>query len=285
MPAPLLPAIADLPLHAQLMLGVVAGSGLACLGLALAGMVIRAWRRPACELDGLPPLPARFPFAGDQILTALFTGFLLYSAASGLLSSSEGGEESLEALSWSVLILGLATHLALYLPMLLRYAWLHPWRRPAHPWWHYVTQPIIYWLAICAAVLLLQLIGFTPWLIRVTQCPEYQDLVLIFSKGDSMQKLYIIASAVLIAPLGEECCFRAFLYTTLRRWGGCVPAACCSALLFGAIHGSLAQLVPLTIFGLAQCVAYEKARSLWLPIAIHMLFNSASLLATALMLP
>ena len=55
-------------------------------------------------------------------------------------------------------------------------------------------------------------------------------------------------------------------------------AALASALFFSVVHGSLTQFIPLTLFALIQCWAYERARSLWLPILLHMLFNGISCL-------
>ncbi len=279
LPTDLIDRLMNLPLHAHIMLAVIVASGLACLAVVLLGMLSGSVRAAHAAPEGLPPLPARFPRAVDQIYTGLFVFFLLWHAAAGLF---QPGEESMRSLSWTLLLFSLAVQLAIYLPMLIRYAWVHPLQKPTRPWWQYVTMPLLFLALMYCCALLLKLSGFDDWLVRVTQCPEYQDVILIFSKGDSMQKLYITLCAVLIAPMAEECCFRGFLYTTLRRWGGRGAAAVCSALLFGAIHASLAQLAALTIFGIMQCIAYERARSLWLPIAIHMLFNSASLVVTGL---
>ncbi len=282
--APDLTELAGLPLHVQLMLTVIAGSGLACLAVvavgALCSSCLPAQRRPAA---GLPPLPPVFPYALDQLYTALFAAFLLFAAASSLLPS--GAAPKLPAFGWNAFLLGLATQIGLYLPMLIRYGLLHPVSPPTRPWWHYLALPVLVWVLIYLSILWLELSGFSPWLIRVTGCPEHQELILLFSRGTGLQKLYIIICAVIIAPVAEECCFRGFLYTTLRRWGGCAAAALASSLLFGAIHASLAQMLPLTLFGIAQCIAYEKTRSLWLPIAVHMLFNTTSIIATAYLLP
>ncbi len=284
-PASLLAEYAGLPLYVQLMLALVAGSGLACLGVVGVGSFFVGRRKRQIASTGLPALPSTFPYALDQLYTALFLFLLLWAAGAGLLPEESAPEAKKAPLSWSSLLLGVALQIGLYLPMLLRYGLLHPWQRPTRPWWHCLTLPLLFWAIIYLSVGMLEASGFSPWLIRVTQCPEHQELVLIFSRGDMMERLYIIICAIVVAPVAEECCFRGFLYTTLKRWGGCVAAALASALLFGAIHASLAQMVPLTLFGIAQCIAYEKARSLWLPIAIHMLFNTTSLIATAITLP
>ena len=49
-----------------------------------------------------------------------------------------------------------------------------------------------------------------------------------------------------------------------------------TGLLFGAVHGNLLALLPLTILGIALALAYEYTGSLWAPIAIHFCFNAAT---------
>ena len=48
--------------------------------------------------------------------------------------------------------------------------------------------------------------------------------------------------------------------------------------MFSVIHASLAQTAALTIFGCVQCILYDKARSLWLPIMLHAVYNSITLI-------
>ncbi len=274
-----LPDIAQLPLHAQLMLAIIAGSGLLCLGIVLVGGLFSAQQSLRHAGAGLPPVPERFPCAGDQLFTAFFIAFILWTAAQALLAAPEDKETG--ELTWGWLVLGLATHLGLYMPMLVRYIWVHPRQPLSRPWWQYLALPLLAWGCIYLAAALLEGAGFNSWLIEVTQCPEHQDVVNTFASGDMKMKLYISLSAVFIAPVVEECCFRGFLYTTLRRWGGVAAATLASALLFGAIHSSLAQMLPLTLFGIVQCISYEKTRSLWLPIATHALFNALSLVVAS----
>ncbi len=274
----------DLPLHARLMLAVVLMSALACLAVVAVGAI----QRRRYRYEGLPPLPASFPHTCDQVGTAIFMCFILWGAVANLLpaeAAPAAADTAPRAFGWGALLAGLALQTGIYLPMLVRYGILHPWQPPTRPWRHYLALPVLVWAGIYLTIVLLDTGGFTTWLIRKTGCPEHQELVLLFSRGEALQRLYIILGAVVIAPIAEECCFRGFLYTSLRRWGGCAAATVASALLFGAIHASLAQMLPLTLFGIVQCIAYEKVRSLWLPIAVHMLFNSSSLIATALTLP
>lgn len=89
--------------------------------------------------------------------------------------------------------------------------------------------------------------------------------------------------AVIAAPAAEEVLFRGFLYgglrTRLRRGG----AAAFSALFFSLAHGMPLAAPVLFLLGLALAAAYERHRSLLLPVAIHAFFNLISLLASVLL--
>ena len=87
--------------------------------------------------------------------------------------------------------------------------------------------------------------------------------------------LFLAASIVLAAPIVEEVVFRGLVYTRLcrgmKRW----LAAILSAVIFGLVHGTLLQLVYTVPMGLLLCFFYDKYRSLWAPIVLHMSFNLA----------
>ncbi len=270
----------NVPLYDRLSILLLALSGLACLLVAAAGLMRRVTQ---AELPiGLPPLPpsARerdFPGVWDQAYTFVFIFFYLWSVTDSLGSpkapeTSDAGGESPWALMRGNLVL-----LAIYMPMLVRYALLPRWERPALSLRRCLAWPLLALLGIYVAVGATELLGLSGVITNLTGCPEKQEVMNVFIEGSRAEQISIAVSAVVIAPVCEECCFRGFLYATLKRWGGPVAAALASGMLFGAIHASLPQFIPLAIFGVAQCIAYEKAGSLWLPIAVHALFNTVSL--------
>lgn len=96
---------------------------------------------------------------------------------------------------------------------------------------------------------------------------------------------YIIA-AVVLAPIAEEVLFRGMLQTTFLRLTASRWAAVLSTgLIFAAIHllgGTVdaRALAPLFVLGVALGIAYERTGRLWVPIAMHMLFNAANVAIT-----
>jgi membrane protease YdiL (CAAX protease family) len=125
---------------------------------------------------------------------------------------------------------------------------------------------------------LMESFGFNHYLSELTGCPEQQNVVESMAKGTPEVKAVIACMAVLVAPITEECLFRGFIYNILKNKSGAISAAIASSILFSAVHTSLAQFIPLTLFALVQCYLYEKSRSLALPIIFHMLFNGVSTL-------
>ena len=92
----------------------------------------------------------------------------------------------------------------------------------------------------------------------------------------SRQQLFIFfLVGGVIGPIAEEIFFRGIVYGFFRQWG--VPLAVISStLLFVFIHPYGKNLpVAQTVGGIVFAVAYEKEKSLFVPITIHSLGNLA----------
>ncbi|MBQ8576368.1 MAG: CPBP family intramembrane metalloprotease [Clostridia bacterium] len=82
-----------------------------------------------------------------------------------------------------------------------------------------------------------------------------------------------VIATTFCAPLAEELIFRGLIYTRLRRGMPVGIAALLSALAFGALHGTMLHLLYTIPMGIILCLFYEKYRSLWAPVLLHMGFN------------
>lgn len=106
---------------------------------------------------------------------------------------------------------------------------------------------------------------------------KVQEVVTVFQTEKDPLLLGLMAfAAAIVAPLCEEVVFRGYLYPVLKKFSGPWIGALCSALVFSAAHGSLSALLPLFVFGLVLVALYEWTGSIWTPIAVHFLFNSAT---------
>ncbi len=76
------------------------------------------------------------------------------------------------------------------------------------------------------------------------------------------------------APLMEELVFRGIFFRVLARYSNVPFAAFFSAGIFAVIHNNALSLIPLFILGLIFAIAYERTRSLLVPIFMHSFFNA-----------
>jgi uncharacterized protein len=109
-----------------------------------------------------------------------------------------------------------------------------------------------------------------------------QSIVELFNASQTMQqRIMIIVLAVVVAPMAEEFVFRFFLYGVLRRYFGRLAGLTVSSLLFAAVHAHLPSFAPLFVLAACFTVAYEWSGSILVPMAMHCLFNSLTLIALA----
>jgi uncharacterized protein len=107
---------------------------------------------------------------------------------------------------------------------------------------------------------------------------DSQPIMELFEHvAEPSKRIPIILLAVVIAPLAEEFVFRGFLYGVLKRYAGALPALMFSGISFALIHLHLPSLLPLFVLACVLTFAYELSGSLLVPMAIHALFNSVTL--------
>jgi membrane protease YdiL (CAAX protease family) len=202
-------------------------------------------------------------------------------------------------LPWSPFYV-LYASLALALPL-----WLKSYRFGAIravKWWH--------WLLALVAALLLQIMGgiifglLIPWLFGDVIGNPYYDISAALpamwqtaaarfnTSATTIQSAYL-AFIFLWAGVGEELFYRGYMQGVLRRRRGFGAAMLVSAFFFALRHATqlfllwpdypvvaaVAWVTFAFIFGIAMSVLYERTKSLYLPVFIHVLFNAIPLLA------
>lgn len=88
--------------------------------------------------------------------------------------------------------------------------------------------------------------------------------------------------AVIAAPIFEEIIFRGFVFRGLRTTYGFAFSVVLSAGFFSAVHlHPLVALVPVFLLGVCTALAFERSRSIFVPILVHALYNGLILFAAA----
>lgn len=105
-----------------------------------------------------------------------------------------------------------------------------------------------------------------------------QSILLLFSLAENRIELILLAVfTALLAPLGEEVAFRAFLLPPLlqryRKW---VAYIICGAI-FAAMHLNLAVFLPLFAGGVGFAWLYGKFGDIYSNIVAHMVWNGIAL--------
>lgn len=110
-----------------------------------------------------------------------------------------------------------------------------------------------------------------------------QTLVrLLRESPDLGLRLAIAFGACVLQPISEEIIFRGYLYPAIKRHTDRPFAALVSAIVFAALHFHVPTLGPLFIFGILLVVTYELSGSLWVPVGIHALFNTTTVVLQVL---
>jgi membrane protease YdiL (CAAX protease family) len=108
-----------------------------------------------------------------------------------------------------------------------------------------------------------------------------QPLLRFLAENSNLQdRLLLILTAVVIAPISEELIFRGYIFGVLRRYAGRWWAIVISASVFAAIHAHTPSLAGLFVLAVALTLVYEGAGSLWAPILMHALFNGITVILT-----
>lgn len=273
----------QLPLYIEIDLALLLMSTLLCVFTWVAGLCVSPFKRTK-ELN-LPPVTlyssSSFPIWVDQLYTMAFLAFFAWQSGYAHFFSA-GEKASPENVEYGISMV--LSNLLIYLPMLLRYALLPRWEKPQFSFGKAVLTILGALFSIYMVTGILELSGLFRALAEKTGAPQMQDVLEILRHGDTHTRICLIISAVIIAPICEECCFRGFLYNVLKRYSGVFAATVATGLLFSAVHTALLQFIPLAVFGWVMCIVYEQTRRLWIPITIHMIFNAIST-AVVLLVP
>lgn len=119
------------------------------------------------------------------------------------------------------------------------------------------------------------------WALMALPLKVYFDTFLtaanpLLSAGDNpwVYLVYFVLMC-LAAPIAEEVVFRGFIYAGIRRSLGTGSAALLSGMAFATVHfpAGATQFVFLAALGLTLAVLYERTRSLWPGIVLHVAHN------------
>jgi len=109
--------------------------------------------------------------------------------------------------------------------------------------------------------------------------PQHETLESITSHPQLPLKILILITAAAIVPVVEEMLFRGLFQTMIRSFSG-RPwlAILLSSALFAVVHQHGPHWPALFVLAVCLGYSYEKSGSLFRPILIHSIFNTASII-------
>ena len=108
--------------------------------------------------------------------------------------------------------------------------------------------------------------------------PQEQAAVAVFRSGTPLQISILIPATVILAPVGEEFCFRYAIHKKLACHLGSFHAVWMTSLLFAAAHLNLQVFPALFLLGIWLSMLYRRTGSLLAPMIAHAMFNGMSVL-------
>jgi membrane protease YdiL (CAAX protease family) len=148
--------------------------------------------------------------------------------------------------------------------------------------WHFGVRatrlwPTLGWAALGFALMLGIELGYIE-LLHVNET-NVDDL----GESNLVAGFALAVATIVVAPVAEEIFFRAFFYRALRTRLRVWSAALIDGLVFGSLHfqgADTAVILPvIALFGVGQCLVYERTGSLFAVIAIHAAFNTFAMLS------
>ncbi|MHB1452785.1 MAG: CPBP family intramembrane glutamic endopeptidase [Saccharofermentanales bacterium] len=121
----------------------------------------------------------------------------------------------------------------------------------------------------------LQMVGlsalgeFVPFIDTILK--HYTELAQAFV-GDGNVAMIIISTCILI-PIAEELVFRGIIQGELRRVFPGWATIIIQAVIFALVHGNIVQISYVIFPALILGLVYEWTKSIYVPIALHMIFN------------
>jgi membrane protease YdiL (CAAX protease family) len=224
------------------------------------------------------PSPRRgFPYVTwgpGTALIGLFVALSAQSVFSGVIVAVEGTDgEGDPSTAASVVLQGIFAIGLIATAIVIASMGRVPWRaalrhlglrRFARSAWLYMAASVGVYLVFAAVYV--ALVGE----------PDQEDIAEAF--GSLPFQILLIAIA---APISEEIFFRGMVFAGMRQRMPLLLAALVSAVIFGLLHAfsGISAVPPLIAFGFILALLYEKTGSVVPGILLHMLNNSAALLA------
>ncbi len=109
--------------------------------------------------------------------------------------------------------------------------------------------------------------------------PTIADDRAIVDAGSPLVVAQFALVVTVLTPIAQEALLRGVLFGWVRRFTNFWVASIASSIIFGFVHIDIARPGFVIVAGIVAAALYEKSKSLWPPIALHMGINVVYFLA------
>jgi len=109
---------------------------------------------------------------------------------------------------------------------------------------------------------------------------EKQMMTSVYTPPNFLEKIFVILSIMVAAPVGEEMLFRGAMFSLLKKTGGKIPAILITAFLFGISHMFVPRsAILILVVGVVFAILVEFTKSTYTSISAHAFFNAFPIVA------
>lgn len=148
---------------------------------------------------------------------------------------------------------------------------------PSCSTWRAAKKGLLYGLAVIPPIAGLSICVSAAF--EALGIPAQPQALFEWLKGEPAlgPRLFMMAAAVVIAPVAEELLFRGVLFAAVLKTRAFMPAALLTGFYFALVHLHALSFLPLLALGVAFAAGYAATGSIVTPIVMHAVFNTASL--------
>lgn len=106
---------------------------------------------------------------------------------------------------------------------------------------------------------------------------SYEETVSSYEESSMILRVLVLC---ILTPIAEELVYRGLLYKRLKEYNEKIIAGYISAIIFGVAHFNLIQGIYAFFAGIIFIYVYEKYRTIFAPVFLHMVVNTMALISS-----
>lgn len=253
------------------------------LAWILLAVLVRAWRTTRSKSHAIP-LPIQSGVSTEVYrawdIVIVFCLFLPFTGQLLLIPAEKKSPVSLtpDTIISSIIILfllaGFVTVVVTFRLTAIQWLGLH-WQRWRSIFWIAPLSVLAIWGVFGGLIWA----GYMNWMEKMGVDTLQESVRAIKESKDPALLGWMTVAALIAAPICEEVIFRGYCYPVLKKYAGAMTSMITTSLVFACAHGNLTSALPLFLMGMMLVYLYERTNSLWAPVAVHFLFNAATVAA------